>query len=588
MSSLVVIFILSLAVTRSIVESSSVQPVADPTTDSDSRLQVLVPHKLRKPNGYSHQEALFGIPSYGASLQQFLYYADSDLCSLHFNDDAIARGGYPAREMDSSTGKMKRWPSPFILMVDRGRCTSVTKVRNAQHLGAAAVIIADNTCLCTSATCISDEGCRTDAITMRDDGSGADIVIPSVLLYKEDADLIKKELMSNHMVRIEMAWPLPTTNIVKYDLWTTPTNVDFLREFRDAAVALADRAHFTPHMCIYNGISYGCQSADGETQCYHLCTNNGRYCAIDPDNVLDKGISGADVVRESLRRICAWKLYGEQDGIGTKWWNYVILFTDRCSSDTNFMLEACVKSVMQNVLMDYTKVQDCMSNSGGLDGNVPNAILEKALMEKEKTGVVIVPAVYVNRRSLHGAVDLPVLFKAICSAFRDSEPAICRSCMYCADIRGCIQNGGKCSHWSELPHGSYGGGDNSYGGNGKRSGTISTDRYFSMMLLVVALMSGAAAVLYQRNRIEMRERVREIVTELISMEQQRVVEGGGGAEQLPTVARSMGSLVVENSGSFMIKSGGKTRLSSAGEVGDGVGYTPVSLEGDHNDAQQIL
>ena len=31
---------------------------------------------------------------------------------------------------------------------------------------------------------------------------------------------------------------------------------------------------------------------DGQNQCYNLCTNNGRYCATDPDDDLDSGISG--------------------------------------------------------------------------------------------------------------------------------------------------------------------------------------------------------------------------------------------------------------------------------------------------------
>jgi len=50
--------------------------------------------------------------------------------------------------------------------------------------------------------------------------------------------------------------------------------------------------------------------------CYNLCTNAGRYCATDPDNNLDKGISGGDVVAESLRRICVWNVYGAENGIG--------------------------------------------------------------------------------------------------------------------------------------------------------------------------------------------------------------------------------------------------------------------------------
>ena len=55
-------------------------------------------------------------------------------------------------------GKMEPWPSPYILMVDRGDCSFVQKVRNAQRSGAAGVIVADNTCLCSDTDCVSSNG----------------------------------------------------------------------------------------------------------------------------------------------------------------------------------------------------------------------------------------------------------------------------------------------------------------------------------------------------------------------------------------------------------------------------------------------
>jgi len=82
----------------------------------------------------------------------------------------------------------------------------------------------------------------------------------------------------------------------------------------EAAKALGKDAYFTPHMYIYDGVKTHCLNNDGENFCYNLCTNNGRYCATDPDNDLDQGISGQDVVKESLRRLCIWAHYGHCDG----------------------------------------------------------------------------------------------------------------------------------------------------------------------------------------------------------------------------------------------------------------------------------
>ncbi len=83
-----------------------------------------IPHSLYKEGGYDHREALFGIPPYGGSIAQNVYYAESELCDSSVDTST----GVPSRKKDKD-GKMEPWPSPFILMVDRGGCTFVKKVR---------------------------------------------------------------------------------------------------------------------------------------------------------------------------------------------------------------------------------------------------------------------------------------------------------------------------------------------------------------------------------------------------------------------------------------------------------------------------
>ena len=111
-----------------------------------------IPKSLNKPDGYDHREALFGIPPYGGSIQAQVFYADSELCGPTVNTSM----GYPTRDVNPKTGLQKPWTPPFILMVDRGACTFVQKVRNAQRAGAAGVLIADNTCLCSFPQCSPD------------------------------------------------------------------------------------------------------------------------------------------------------------------------------------------------------------------------------------------------------------------------------------------------------------------------------------------------------------------------------------------------------------------------------------------------
>ena len=158
--------------------------------------------------------------------------------------------------------------------------------------------------------------------------------------------------MSNHPIRVEMSWSLPTPdNRVEYDLWTVPADPvsrDFLHTFKMISIALDHHAYFTPHMYIYDGVRSNCRGADGGiNNCYTLCTNNGRYCATDPDGDLDEGISGAEVVKESLRRLCIWKHYGVQNGVGVEWWDYVREFNLRCGDVADFFVNRdCVLQAM--------------------------------------------------------------------------------------------------------------------------------------------------------------------------------------------------------------------------------------------------
>uniref|UniRef100_A0A6S8YRH7 Uncharacterized protein n=3 Tax=Ditylum brightwellii TaxID=49249 RepID=A0A6S8YRH7_9STRA len=468
-----------------------------------SKLQVHIPNNLNRAGGYDHKEALFGVPPYGGSIQQNVYYADSNLCDPNVD----TRAGYPIRPLDND-GRMMPWPSPYILMVDRGGCTFVNKVRNAQRSGAAAVIIADNTCLCSAGDrCFSEPGvdCETREPIMADDGSGSDISIPSFLMYKQDADPIKAELQANHMVRLEMAWALPSPDDrVEYQLWTTPTDLisrDFQRQFKDAALALGDRAYFTPNMYVYDGIMSGCQGEDGQNQCFNLCSNNGRYCATDPDNDLDRGISGADVVGETLRRMCIWNEYGQKDGVGLQWWDYVNEFMFRCDTEDYFTNEDCINDAMTHAKVDVGKMEACMADSGGLEGDTVNTILDSQLAAKEESGVVILPAMFVNQAAIRGALEFATVFKAICAGFlTGTEPAICQKCSTCRDEHKCVVEG-RCA---------------------SADGAVSTSTFASTIFSLCLFFGCVGLIQWKRAQTQMRDQVKGILAEYMPLDEDKI------------------------------------------------------------------
>lgn len=73
-------------------------------------------------------------------------------------------------------------PSP-IAVVMRGGCSFVTKIRNAEHAGAKLVLVIDD----------KDESIEN--VIMVDDGNGAGIRIPAMLITKKDGEAIKKFLI---------------------------------------------------------------------------------------------------------------------------------------------------------------------------------------------------------------------------------------------------------------------------------------------------------------------------------------------------------------------------------------------------------
>ena len=410
---------------------------------------------------------------------------------------------------------------------------------NAERNGAAAVLIADNVCLCKDENCRNEnqyDTCEDSEPTMADDGSGGDVSIPSFLLFKHDADRMKKMLQGGSSIQVEMTWKLPNPDKrVEYSLWSVPTDSlsqDFLRSFKQVAVKLDKQAHFTPRMYIYDGKQAGCVGRD--LNCANLCTNNGRYCATDPDNDINRGISGADVVTESLRRLCIWKEYGESDGIGREWWDYIEEFYERCHTYTKFNDIDCVDDAMRRAKVNRDHIRTCMRSSGGLEGDKPNSVLDLEIQARNDKGVVILPTVTVNGVPLRGALTSTNIFDAICSGYAPgTRPDICAQCSNCNNVASCVNNNGICLS-----------GTTGRGGSSARTavvpkGRVSSGTFVFSMLLIVGAFAGAGFWYYQRSREEMRDHVRGILAEYMPLEDQdgnglgQAMMGGPGATAGP-------------------------------------------------------
>lgn len=137
---------------------------------------------------------------------------------------------------------------PTFAIADRGDCSFVEKVRNMEILGAALGIVVDNT----------DED--IDSLVMSDDGSGAGIRIPSMIISSKDGkkllDFLERcseEELAQLTLIAEFDISRPD-NRVEYDFWFTQTDdkaMDFLSDFARVDKMFGDSVLMTPRHVVY-------------------------------------------------------------------------------------------------------------------------------------------------------------------------------------------------------------------------------------------------------------------------------------------------------------------------------------------------
>lgn len=141
-----------------------------------SKLLIYNPQSLKSKVGKNKDGVIesslanFGHTPYGHSIIGNVWYDEEN--KLGCDDFKIDVTGEGDPDMT---------PSPIVL-VERGNCAFVKKVRNVEHAGGAMAVIIDN-----------KPGEMVDHIIMVDDGTGAGINIPSVLISKKDGDRLSKD-----------------------------------------------------------------------------------------------------------------------------------------------------------------------------------------------------------------------------------------------------------------------------------------------------------------------------------------------------------------------------------------------------------
>ena len=220
-----------------------------------------------------------------------------------------------------------------------------------------------------------------------------------------------------------------TEEPVQYTIWTVPQNPEgaqLLEQFAPIAQLLGNRAKFTPRMYVVDGIENGCFTSSNTdvaapVTCENRCILDGRYCG-----------ENAVVVEETVRWACIWKVFGSEDSIGIRWWNYVNTYHKRCDA-------VCDVDVKMFNSTELAQIESCIENYAENDRvheELQNLIVA---IQEEEAVIDEIPVLLINGVKVQsgGTVDVAFVLASICSRFEE-KPRLCLDCVHCPDILDCI------------------------------------------------------------------------------------------------------------------------------------------------------
>jgi len=391
-------------------------------TQAHGQLRIMTPDSLKDQfkstrGKIQGSTATFGAPFYGDRVLGRVVWGDSKKGNQHCADDDydIPDQRIVAAEVQ---GEASEYSSRLIniVMVRRGKCSFVTKVRVAAKKGAHAVIIVD----------AKDSKLTTadlQKIIVADDGYGATIHVPSVLISKEDGErliLAAKADKESGQVVVQLAWDVPTNNVVNIDLWMSAASsqsTSFMKAFAPKRKALNKVVKFTPHFAIFSMES--AKPGESAHDYNNLCLDgNAEICAEDPD--AGGSVTGRDVLNEDTRQLCIHELTKVkslgpegQSGIveyAEKFWDYIEAFPDRCpleGTDENTRFgDVCSQLVMKEKLIDVDAVTLCVRTTQ-----------TDKLKEQREHRAWSPRALRINGWRYSGALDANLVTRAICAGF---------------------------------------------------------------------------------------------------------------------------------------------------------------------------
>lgn len=151
-------------------------------------------------------------------------------------------------------------------------------------------------------------------VMLSDDGTGAGIRIPSMLINRKQGELLKSHLLKASPQELKITYllaefkaPTVASGLVKTELWYTSSDdrsLDFISNMAEYVVPVIEKMSFEPKF-----VTWACPNCDSDYKKQN-CISDGKYCAMQHNEVV--GMSGVEILKENLVEYCLFLL--EQSG----------------------------------------------------------------------------------------------------------------------------------------------------------------------------------------------------------------------------------------------------------------------------------
>jgi hypothetical protein len=202
---------------------------------------------------------------------------------------------------------------------------------------------------------------------------------------------------------------------------------DFMKVFYDVGQLLT---HFTVDLEIHFVIiqCMACKNS-GFAKAEENCLGGGRYCAPDPDDLINGGLSGRNVIQEDLRQKCLLEILKEEknDFSYEKFFLFLKRFSENCSLKIND--RKCSQGLMKGLGFDVDAVEKCYEDSfhGKDEALAANKELDREIEFWKNNGLHEYPAVFINHYLFRGDLEPSALLTGICAGYQKNfVPMFCK------------------------------------------------------------------------------------------------------------------------------------------------------------------